>query len=168
MLRLATRPRYSTEGLGRLFTFIFLVFMSLSNIYLLADVAITAGFRQPYPFFRTQEEVAALEWLRDNTEGDDLVLASYETGNYVASRAGNPVVLGHWAETVNWEQRVEEIGHFFGPAGDLWREAFLARNSIDYLWFGPQERALGEFDPDQAAYLKPVYTGIETIIYARR
>ena len=36
-------------------------------------------------------------------------------------------------------------------------EFLLAEYGVDYVLWGPAERALGEFDPGQAAYLRPIY-----------
>ncbi len=165
--RLAARPRYSADGLATLFLFAFVAFSAISSLYLLADASAMTAIVQPYPFFRTEEEAAAIDWLRDNANPSGVVLATYETGNYVAAHAGSPVVIGHWAETVNWGQRLADSSAFYGVAvEDDWRREFLQANNVRYVWHGPLERAYGAYDPGQSSFLEPLYVGPETQIYA--
>jgi hypothetical protein len=163
---LAARPRYSVEGLTQLLMVAFVAFVSLSNLYLLLDVSVTAAFRQPYPFFRSDAEMEAAAWLRENAEDGDVTLSAYQTGNYLAARVGYPVLVGHWAETVDWQVKMEQTKRFFGMATDDWRRALLERYSIDFVWFGPQEKSLGEFAPGHFDLLRPVFTNSEITIYA--
>jgi len=165
--RLAARPRYSSDGLVKLFLFAFVAFSAISSLYLLADVTAMTILVQPYPFFRTEEEAMAVEWLRDNGDPEGVVLATYETGNFVAARAGLPVVIGHWAETVDWQRRLDDSNAFYSAAvDDQWRQEFLAANDVRYVLHGPLERAFGSYDPGQSSYLRPLYEGPETQIYA--
>jgi hypothetical protein len=164
--RLVDRPRYSRDGLVRFLIFAFLLFMSISNLYILLDVSFTAGIKQPYPFFRSQEEVKAINWMKTNTERSAIVLAAYETGNYIAAHAGNPVVVGHWAETIDWDRQLDQTIRFYdGKTDDKWRQEFLNSNEISYVWYGPQERWLGDFAPVKAGYLAPIYSAGEVEIF---
>jgi len=164
--RLASRPRYSTGGLVALLLFAFVAFSAISNLYLWADVLATTAIAQPYPFFRADEEAKAAVWLRANGEPSGVVLATYETGNFVAATTGLPVVIGHWAETVNWEQRLVDTNAFYDVStGDEWRRAFLDENNVRYVWHGPLERAFGAYDPHHSSFLQPLYSGPETQIY---
>lgn len=164
--RLADRPRYSRKGLARFLIFAFLLFMSISNIYLLLDVSFTAAIKRPYPFFRPQAEVDAINWMKTNTEQTAVVLAAYETGNYIAAHAGNPVVVGHWAETINWDRQFEQTIRFYdGSSEDEWRQEFLSSNGVSYVWYGPKERMLGNFYPVNAEYLVPIYSKGEVEVF---
>ena len=166
---LAARPRYSSEGLVRFLVFSFILFMGISNLYLLADITLTAAVQQPYPFFRTRNELDAVAWMRANSDRSAVVLAAYETGNYLAAHAGNPVVLGHWAETFDWEQQFLRTGRFFSrDADEMWRLEFLGNNGVSYVWYGPRERKLGDFSPADAEYLSPIYSRGEVEIYEVR
>jgi hypothetical protein len=164
---LVARPRYSPDGLISLFLFAFVAFSAISSFYLLADVTATTALVQPYPFFRTDEEAAAAEWLRANGDPVGVVMTSYETGNFVAAQVGLPVVIGHWAETVNWGTRLDDSNAFYGlTVDDTWRKHVLADNDVRYVWHGPLERAIGAYDPSDSSYLQLQYRGPETQIYA--
>ena len=167
--RLASRPRYSTGGLVTLLLFAFVAFSAISSLYLWVDVSATTAIVQPYPFFRAEEEADAAQWLRANGDPSGVVLATYETGNYVAAQAGFPVVIGHWAETVNWSQRLVDTNAFYDiSTGDDWRRDFLDAHDVRYVWHGPLERAFGAYDPGFSSFLQLLYSGPETQIYAVR
>ena len=124
--------------------------MSLANWYVLADVTVTAAVRQLYPLFRPQSEAAMVDWLRMHTERQTIVLGSYETGNYVAARAGNTVFTGHWAETVDWLEKESLLNRFFSAdTDDVWRKALLERYHITHVWFG-QYRFTTSASPSRA------------------
>jgi hypothetical protein len=167
--RVSERPGYTAEGLKRLSVISFLAFTSVSNIYVLLSISVTTAWQQPYPLFRSREEVAATRWLQVNASRQARVLGAYETGNWIAARAGNRVILGHWAETVDWETRFDEVARFYSRnTDDAWRTALLDRYHIRYVFAGPRERALGDFDPSQASYLEPVFSNRDVALYEVR
>jgi hypothetical protein len=161
--RIVAHPRYDNAGLQRLIITFIIAFMALSNLYILADTSLTTAIRQPYPFFRQKSELEVMEWIRDNTDRSAVVLSAYETGNYVAAHAGNRVVLGHWAETVDWDAKYEQTARFYSAStDDAMRIELLERYDVDYVWYGPMERDLGEFDPISVSYLIPVFDKADT------
>jgi hypothetical protein len=165
-IALTTRPRYTTQKLTRFVLIFFIIFMSLSNLYLLADVTLVATVEQPYPLFRPADELAAVNWLRENAPATAVVLGEYETGNYVAAQAGQRVVLGHWAETANYEEKETAVSQFFtGSTTDTWRDELLLNYGVNYVWYGPREKELGSFDPASSPYLELVYENDTIQIY---
>lgn len=164
---LVTHPRYSTAGLSRLVVVLFLAFMSLSNVYVLASVSTSAVIQQPDPLFRPRAEIVATAWLRQNGRESAVVLGEYETGNYVAAHAGQRVVIGHWAETFAYADKEEAVARFYdADTTHDWRRDFLAQHQVDYVWFGPREQTLGTFRPQTADYLQPVFSHESVTIYA--
>ncbi len=165
-IALTTRPRYTTQKLTRFILSFFLIFMSLSNLYLLADVTRVAAVERPYPLFRPANELDAVNWLRENAPPTAVVLGGYETGNYVAAQAGQRVVLGHWAETVNYPEKKTAVARFFAAdASDTWRAGLLRRYAVNYVWYGPQEKELGRFNPATVPWLAPAYANDTIQIY---
>ncbi|HUM72441.1 MAG TPA: hypothetical protein PLK31_26755, partial [Chloroflexota bacterium] len=134
---------------------------------LLADVSRIAALTQPDPLFRPADELAAVEWLRVQEDNRAVVLGDYQTGNLVAAYTGHPVMLGHWAETADYEGKVTAVAQFFDAATpDAQRQALLHQFNVRYLWFGPREQALGDFQPDAAPYLTAVYQNDTITLYA--
>lgn len=165
--RLVANPRYTTPKLSRFIVALFLLWMSLSNILLLADVSRIAALTQPDPFFRPADELAAVEWLRAQEDGRAVILGDYQTGNLVAAYTGHPVMLGHWAETAEYEGKVTAVAQFFDAATpDTQRQTLLQQFNVRYLWFGPREQALGQFQPDIVPYLTAVYQNNTITLYA--
>ena len=156
--KLITHPRYETAKLRRFVIMIFLLGMSLSNIYLWLDVTRIAALEQPDLFFRSTAEMGAAYWLRENAPGTAVVLGSYQTGNLIAARAGQRVMLGHWAETVDFAEKETAVNEFFdSQTSDAWRQNLLQEFGVDYIWYGPREQALGDFNPNKVDYLTPIF-----------
>ena len=152
-------PRYTRPKLESFLLTLFLLFMSLSNIYLLASVTITATVQQPRQFFRSQAENAGISWLTQNTQHTDVVLGSYQAGNYIAAHAGNQVVVGHWAETLNFEQKESDANQFFTPStSNEWRQSFVESLDVTYVWAGNDEL-------DGVEWLMPVFQHNNITIY---
>lgn len=166
--RLLTNPRYTAVKLSRFITAVFLLIMALSNLYILASTSVSAVIQQPDPLFRTADEVAAVAWLRaeNGMSPAPVLLGDYQTGNLVAARAGNQVVVGHWAETIRYADKLAEVAQFYrGETADTWRQALLAQYNVAYVWHGPREQRLGSFSPETAVYLHPVYQNETITIY---
>mgnify|MGYP000182656427 CR=1 FL=1 len=129
----------------------YLVFLAGSSAWMLT---------RPPLVFRDAGEVAALDWLAGQVRPDDVVLAAYETGNYLPARVGARAFLGHGLETVDAAEKEALVARFFdATTDDAWRQRLLARYGVDVVFWGPAERALGTFDPRTAPYLRQVYAG---------
>lgn len=163
---LAQRPRYSFDGLQRLAMVLFLSLAGLVNAYLLTGAFITLAITQPYPFFRPQAEMEAMNWLRAHSRPDEVVLAAYWTGSYLPYGAGNRSVVGQRYETIQFEARRREVQYYFSQAADDdWRQSLLYHYGVVYVFAGPAERDLGEFDARQASYLEQVFENNEAAVY---
>ncbi len=115
-------------------------------------------FARPAPIFRDSAEITALDWLSEQTNLNDVILTARATGIYLPVRASARVFVGHGLETVNVDAKEALIARFFSaPTDDAWRQWLLKEYSVDYLFWGPAERALGAFDPNNADFLIPGY-----------
>ena len=77
--------------------------------------------------------------------------------------------MGHGPETINSEEKQRLVGQFFDTAtSDSWRQALLAEYEIEYLFYGPNERALGNFSPVAAPYVQLVYDNGPVQLYQVR
>ena len=163
--QIVARPRYETKKLARLLAVIFLLLMSLSNIYLWADVTRTAVLIQPDPFFRSADEIEATHWLRENG-GKTAVFTTMQTGNLVAAQNGTPVFIGHWAETVDYETKLAQAAKFFDPdTPNEWRKQLLNEHNIQYVWVGPRENPNNQFNPESIDFLNQLYENSTITIF---
>jgi hypothetical protein len=126
---------------------------AMSNLYLTAALTFTATTRD-YRLFWPAPVLAGVDWLGDHTEPDETVLSSFEVGNLIPGRIGHRVVLGHWMETIDSEEKSTAVTRFFATdTSDEERVAMLEKYDVAYLFYGPDEQALGAFDPDGNSYL---------------
>ena len=126
-------------------------------------------FDTPPPAFREAAEVAALDWLSGQVQAEDVVLAAYDTGSYLPVRVVARVFLGHGLETVDAQEKEALLAHFFdGATDDARRQHLLAQYGVDYVFWGPAERALGGFDAGHVPYLKPLYSAGGTTVFEVR
>ena len=110
------------------------------------------------PSFRDGGEVEALAWLDQRATYNDVILASYNTGNYLPAQVGTRVFLGLGPETVHSDDKRQLVATFYnGATSDDWRRKFLSDWPITYVFCGSLEKQVGNFDPSSAAYLSLVY-----------
>ena len=60
--KIASRPGYTERGLEKLALTGLVALLAVSNLYVLLSTSVTAALEQPYPFFRAQQEVEAVDW----------------------------------------------------------------------------------------------------------
>lgn len=142
-----------------------LVFAALTNLYMAAGFTLGALTRHPRLFIPTVQ-VAAVDWLGAHSSPGDTVLASESVGSLIPARIGHRVVLGHWAETVNYRDKGIQVAEFFDTTtSEAGRKATLKRWGVRYIYYGPDERALGTFDPSRAPYLVEAFRTGDVVIY---
>jgi hypothetical protein len=114
-------------------------------------MALAAGMAEAPWFHVSEAEWRAFARLRDVRAYDAVVLCAPQTGIFVPAWAGQRVVYGHPAETVDAVRRKAQVEAYW--AGEMTgddRTAFLRENSVDFILVGPRELALGQWVPDQA------------------
>jgi hypothetical protein len=124
--------------------------------------------RAAAPYSLTTNDVEALRWLDTNARDGDVVLASLTIGQYVPAMSDARPVLAHWAQTLNYYEKDEAVRRFYAAATTEDERLTLLRTwNVRYIFVGPEERALGAFDPQrQPARYAPVFASGGTTIYA--
>ncbi len=149
--------------------------LSLSNLLILTGAGLEVS-RQSEPIFHSGAEISAADWLGAHTTSDQVVLAAYQTGNYLPTRMPARVFAGHGPETVHSEAKRALLRQFFdaeenprssreGQDGEDFRRQLLQDYSVTYVFYGPAERALGDFVPTDVPYLQLVYNNGTVQIY---
>jgi hypothetical protein len=114
----------------------------------------TTALRVQPPVYRSLAEVRAFEHLGRLSAPGEVVLGAYATGNALPAWASLRVVVGHGPETAGLAALNPRVASFYRPeTSDATRQALLAEQGVRYVWWGPAERALGEWQPSTAAYL---------------
>lgn len=135
-----------------------------TNLYLFAWRFIDLA-RHSYPYYLARSEVEALDWLEQTVNDNQVVLSSLTIGQYVPAETGAHAYLAHWAQTVAFFRRSEDVQAFYSSSDTLRAESLLAEEGIDYVFYGPVERAIGEPAWDQLP-LHQVYQNSEVTVYA--
>lgn len=135
-----------------------------STLLMIASAALAAANGHPDTVV-SRAELAAVEWLAEHSQPEDIVLASYELSGFITARSGRRVFMGHWTETVNLPHKRAAATRFYGSASDGERQNLVRDYGIQYVVHGPRERAMGDFDPTHAGYLQPVFHSQDVTIY---
>jgi len=162
----ALERRWKSPRVASLVAAGFVILVLPANLYLWAWRFYDLG-RYDYPFYLHRDDVAALEWLDEQAEPEAVVLSAYDTGRYVPSVAGRRAFLGHWTQTVDFFGKRDMVSEFFAQStDDARRQQILRQYGVDYVLYGPAERALGNYLPDGSTFLTPVFSAPEVKLYA--
>lgn len=141
---------------------------SLSNLLLVAG---SLGPIQALsePIYRSGAEIAALRWLDAQSQPDEVVLASYETGNVIPAYTDLRVFAGHGPETLDNVGKQADLHRFFSAdTPDEWRCELLEEYRVRWVFYGPAEKSLGKWDPSTAHYLELAIAGGSSSVYRVR
>lgn len=93
-------------------------------------------------------ERAAFHWLEAQADENDVVLSTLGTGNRMARFVSARMVLGHWSVTPNVKELTERVERFYrGELTPAEAGAFLDELHVRWIYVGPEEQKLGNFDP---------------------
>jgi len=136
-----------------------------TNVYLWAWRFVDLA-RHDYPYYLYRDDVTALAWLDGEAEDEEVVLSSLTIGQYVPALSGNTAFLAHWAQTVGFYDKQERVARFFdATAPDEERVDTVRTFGVDYVFRGPAERVLGDYDPASASWLTLVFSTPHVDVY---
>lgn len=145
---------------------LFLVYPS--TLFLFVGGLLAAG--QPgKPIFRPAPEVEIFEYLSETAEPYEVVMSSFETGNALPAWAPLRVLVGHGPESAHLAELLPQVSAFYSAATpDERRIELVHQFDARYVFWGPTERALGDWDPFQAPYLEFLYQAGEYTLFLVR
>ena len=152
------------EPLSKMLQYLFILAFP-STLFLLLG-GYLAAVNPIEPLFRPVDEVAAFNFLAENTDGEAVVLSSFDTGNPMPAWASVFVVIGHGPESVflsELEPRV--IAFYQTDTPDVQRWDLLTEFDVDYVFWGPAEQELGDWEPGSVRYLSLVHQSGDYEIY---
>jgi len=143
---------------------LFIVLFSFSWLQVLVgDIGLY--FNEHRNVYISQGKVLAMQWIRENTKEEDIVISSVESGNLIPAISVRQVYLGHSHQTALSEDKLFEVKNFFLSHDDKTRIDFLSRQGIDYLFFGQEEKAASSFNPAEKNYFIEVFKNDQVSIY---
>ena len=138
---------------GRIFVGFSLACALVSSAFLLLG-GLQAATKPYLPIFRPAGEISAFQELEKISPQNSVILASYETGNALPAWVPVRVLVGHGPESANLDLLLPQVSAFYNPEWDgEHRQQFLEEHQVDFVFYGPLERALGEWDPDSSFVL---------------
>jgi hypothetical protein len=129
------------------------------------------------PLYLRADQHGALQWLSGKATPSDVLLCSSFLGSYAPSLAGCRVYVGHWAETLHFQNKLGELSRFLrADTPDASREAFCRREGITYVlrddsiydqvyYLSPEGEAGPGFEPEGADWLVRVYQQDRVSLY---
>jgi len=91
-----------------------IAFFALNGYWLVHNNLIyDTRFNPPYsrmlmpPYYLSQNHLRLFDWLERNTRPDEAVLCHPMLGNYLPVLTGRKVFVGHWAETLNFVEKLK-------------------------------------------------------------
>ncbi len=150
-----------------------IAFSALTPLLLIATASSAALEAQSWKadswLYLSNGEWAALRWLRDQGEAQSkaVVLCAPQMGSFVPAWTGHRVVYGHPFETIEAEQRAEQVeAYWSGEMSASNQAAFAEENRVQYILVGPRERALTPRGWDGVELGNLVFETDDTHIYA--
>jgi len=122
---------------------------SASGTLLVLASMVASGFKNaPLPVYRSTADLdAAASWLDRHALADEVILADWDTSNYLAARTPARVFGGHPVATLHPDEKRFEISTVFAHSGSL----SVARGlGAQWLVYGPDEAGL--VAPPDAAF----------------
>ena len=91
-----------------------LPFLLITPIYLFTIERSTIQANSKGAYFISDDVMNGLRYLKEYSKPADLVLADYPTSRIIPAYSGNRVLWGHWAMSVDFENRKEWYAALFG------------------------------------------------------
>jgi hypothetical protein len=117
-----------------------MLFVSLASISSIQIGISQIAYLQTYPehLFYPAGLDRAIAWFRENAQYNDFVLASEQTSQVLAQRAGLRAYMGHEMETLHYDEKTVQVESFFQG-----EHPALAAEPVRWVVYGPLERQFG-------------------------
>lgn len=159
----ARAPRLAVPALVGVFALCF-----VTSGYLLVWRVVDLG-RHSAPYFLTQDEVAALRWLEQQTTGDDVVLGLLEINQHVPVWTDARAFLAHWAGTLDYYTKVELAAAVVDPAtSPAVRQEVLRQHGVTYVIVRDADASRAAFAAAAGPGLALAYENATVAIYQVR
>ena len=123
----------------------------------------------PNCHYHTNDEMKAYQYIDSHYSYDDVLLSGFFSGNKIPGQASIRSMYGHWDQTPFVDEVKVAVETFYdGKTQDADRLITLKDYGVDLVIFSPEEKELGDFNPDNASYLINMYTNQTIQIYAFR
>jgi len=143
--------------------YLFFILFFFSNFVIIANDLILY-LKNDDGMYLKKEVQEAMFWLRENTNQESVVLSAVKTGNLLPAFSLRQVYFGHLGQTAQSKEKLVKLERFFQKDNDDEKITFLKENKIDYLFLGPKEKELIQFNTDKK-YLEKIFENEKVTIY---
>jgi hypothetical protein len=116
-------------------------------------------FTEHHPaYYLDTDYIDAFRWVSAQGNNDAAVLTTAFIGNRLPGYANQPVFVGHFVETVDFEKKMQETEDFYSglfAQDDAVR--WLEEGNIGYVLWGPEEQRK-QFQLGAQSYLEKVFS----------
>lgn len=147
-------------------TIIFILVFTSSNIFVL-KIDMEYFTKKNNLFYFTKQQMESYEFLKNEVQGNDVILSNIVNGNAIPGVAGRKVYFGHVnVETLYYDSKLAYMNWFFkNNTNDEKKINFLKENNIKYIYYSEFEKKLENFNPADKNYLTPIYLNDFAVIY---
>lgn len=154
---------------------VFLPLLIATPVYLLRYEAMTVLHDADNAYYISNDMLAGLKFLKEKTQPEEIVYANIATSRLIPAFSGNTVLWGHWAQSVDLQERRQWYAHLFtgNPiAPDQERSEEFWGTGIHYIF---ADAKLKKFIAENPARWRgilrdadPVFTNSSVVIYKYR
>jgi hypothetical protein len=158
--------KINQKGTEKIICLLVIIILSLTNVFIIKSDfnEIAKDNPQNYYYHLSKEELEALDWLKVETNYQDVILANWFYGNLIPGIIGRKVYLGHKIQTPDFDNKARSVDAYLLSKNTLEDEKFLKNGHIAYIFLGKNDSMLQYgFKPDQKNFLKKIYSknGVE-------
>lgn len=142
------------------FWLIFLV--AFSQVFMLFYLLTLPDAGRKWLYLR-QEEKQGFDFLLEKSKPGEIVLSAYPVSNYIPANTNNRVYFGYSVLDVSGKR--ENVSNFYSGRLSYSASQFLKQEKIDYVFWGPEEKSLGDFDLTKESYLEKIYQNGKVTVF---
>jgi uncharacterized membrane protein len=125
--------------------------------------------RYDEPFYLSNHNIAALNWLETHTTRNDVVLATLDFGQFVPFKTDARSFLAHWAGTLKFYEKHDMADRVLNPATTpAVRAQILSQYQVTYVVLRDHEYPAAQLTPAAADSMTPVFQQGDVTIYQVR
>jgi hypothetical protein len=118
------------------------------------------------PVYIPRFDVNAFQQIQTNPNHQPTVLAAYSTSNAMPAWVPVTVLIGHGPESIGLDKMQPQVEAFYqATTSENQRRDFIMNNHIDLIYWGPAEKALGDWNPYSSSLVEEVYHSAEVSIF---
>ena len=126
---------------GVLLVFI-LLFVCIGNLFIFANKVSEPNTNRWINLSNGEKEI--VDFLYDNGQKEEGVLASYRVANIIPANTNKRVYAGHEFQTPDFKSRIAEVNKFYeGQMTDQEAKDFFKKARVVWVFWGPDEKAIG-------------------------